>query len=61
VINIANDSQGASQQLSQAHEYQRKSGKRLLCLLLIFIIVLAIVLIAVRRPTWRCLDPTGTH
>lgn len=47
VISIANDTQGASEELVSAHNYQRKAGRRMLCLLLIFIVVLAIVLLAV--------------
>lgn len=49
VISIANDTQGASEELVQAHNYQRKAGRRMLCLLLIFIVVLAIVLLAVSK------------
>ncbi|KAG0140154.1 hypothetical protein CROQUDRAFT_53693 [Cronartium quercuum f. sp. fusiforme G11] len=47
VHSISNDMRGAVVELHQAHDYQRKAGKRMFCLLLIFIIVLAIVLIAV--------------
>jgi len=47
VISVANDTQGASEELVSAHEYQRKAGRRMLCLFLIFIFVLAIVLLAV--------------
>ncbi|CAD6575137.1 MAG: hypothetical protein CYPHOPRED_005590 [Cyphobasidiales sp. Tagirdzhanova-0007] len=47
VISIANDTQGASEELSSAHVYQRKAGRRMLCLLMIFILVLAIVLLAI--------------
>ncbi|KAH9823547.1 t-SNARE [Melampsora americana] len=47
VHSISNDMRGAVVELHQAHDYQRKAGKRMLCLLLIFIIVLAIVLIAI--------------
>ncbi|KAK9898783.1 t-SNARE [Cystobasidium minutum MCA 4210] len=47
VISVANDTQGASEELTSAHNYQRKAGRRALCLLLIFIVVLSIVLIAI--------------
>lgn len=47
VISVANDTQGASEELVSAHEYQRKAGRRMLCLFLIFVFVLAIVLLAV--------------
>lgn len=49
VINIANDTAGASTELTKAHEYQRRAGRRMLCLLLIFVFVLTVVLLAVRR------------
>lgn len=47
VISVANDTRGASEQLVTAHNYQRKAASRMLCLLVIFIIVLAVVLLAV--------------
>lgn len=47
VISVANDTQGASEELVSAHNYQRKAGRRMLWLFLIFIVVLAIVLLAV--------------
>lgn len=47
VRNVAQDTRGASVQLTEAHAYQRKAGRRMLCLLLIFIIVITIVLLAV--------------
>jgi len=42
VISIANDTAGASSELTTAHAYQRKAGRRMLCLLMIFCIVLAV-------------------
>jgi len=47
VIAIANDTENASSELTTAHRYQRKAGRRLFCLLMIFCIVLAVVLIAI--------------
>jgi len=47
VNSIATDTEGASVQLTQASDFQRKAGRRMLCLLMIFVIVLAIVLLAV--------------
>ncbi|PLW33023.1 hypothetical protein PCANC_01543 [Puccinia coronata f. sp. avenae] len=47
VQRINNDMSGAVSELHQAHEYQRKSGRKMLCLLIIFVIVLSIVLIAI--------------
>ncbi|KAL7338316.1 t-SNARE, partial [Rhodotorula toruloides] len=48
VISVARDTRGASDQLTQAHAYQRKAGRRMFCLLLVFLLVLTIVLLAVR-------------
>lgn len=50
VINVANDTEGASSELTTAHEYQKKAGRRMFILLMIFCVVLAIVLIAVSLP-----------
>lgn len=47
VHRINDDMSGALTELHQAHEYQKKSGKRMLCLLIIFVIVLSIILIAI--------------
>ncbi|KAA1129976.1 hypothetical protein PGTUg99_004882 [Puccinia graminis f. sp. tritici] len=47
VHRINNDMSGAVTELHQAHEYQKKSGKKMLCLLIIFVIVLSIILIAI--------------
>ncbi|KAK4048374.1 SNAP receptor [Microbotryomycetes sp. JL221] len=47
VRNVANDTRNASVQLTQAHAYQRKAGRRMFCLFLVFILVLTIVLLAV--------------
>ncbi|GAA5990976.1 hypothetical protein JCM10908_000106 [Rhodotorula pacifica] len=47
VISVARDTHGASEQLTQAHAYQRKAGRRMFCLLLVFLLVLAVVLLAV--------------
>ncbi|BGP07614.1 SNAP receptor [Rhodotorula toruloides] len=47
VISVARDTRGASDQLTQAHAYQRKAGRRMFCLLLVFLLVLTIVLLAV--------------
>ncbi len=37
----------AADELTTAHEYQRKAGRRMLCLMLILAVVLAVVLTAV--------------
>ncbi|GAA5879493.1 hypothetical protein JCM3774_002698 [Rhodotorula dairenensis] len=46
VISVARDTHGASDQLTQAHAYQRKAGRRMFCLLLVFLVVTAVVLLA---------------
>lgn len=44
---IAVNTQGADRELDQANEYQRKSGKRAACLLLIVGFVISVVLVAI--------------
>jgi len=39
VINVANDTEGASSELTTAHEYQKKAGRRMFILLMIFCLV----------------------
>jgi len=41
------DTSRAAEELTQAHEYQRRAGRRAACLMLILIVVVAIVLLAV--------------
>lgn len=48
VTSVARDVRGANEELGQASEYQRKAGRRALCLMLVLIIVVAVVLLAVR-------------
>lgn len=48
VYNVGQDTRGASEQLTRAHEYQRKAGRRMFYLLLVFLVVLTVVLLAVR-------------
>ncbi|GAA6021078.1 hypothetical protein JCM10207_003356 [Rhodosporidiobolus poonsookiae] len=47
VTSVARDTHGASTQLTEAHAYQRKAGRRMFCLLLVFLLVLAVVILAV--------------
>ncbi|KAL6304409.1 t-SNARE [Sparassis latifolia] len=47
ISSIAVDTSGAAEELSTAHEYQRRAGKRALCLMLILIVVVAVVLLAI--------------
>ncbi|TFY63565.1 hypothetical protein EVJ58_g3175 [Rhodofomes roseus] len=48
ISSIAVDTSGAAEELQTAHEYQRKAGRRALCLMLILVVVVAVVLLAVR-------------
>ena len=48
ISSIAVDTSGAAEELTAAHQYQRKAGRRALCLMLVLIVVVAIVLLAVR-------------
>ncbi|OBZ71235.1 Syntaxin pep12 [Grifola frondosa] len=47
VSSIAVDTSGAAEELTTAHEYQRKAGRRALCLMLILVVVICVVLLAV--------------
>ncbi|KAG5644546.1 hypothetical protein DXG03_008201 [Asterophora parasitica] len=47
IFSVANDTSDAAQELTTAHEYQRKAGRRAACLMLVLAIVIAIVLLAV--------------
>ena len=48
ISSIAVDTAGAAEELTTAHEYQRKAGRRALCLMMVLVIVIAVVLLAVR-------------
>ncbi|KAI0088511.1 t-SNARE [Irpex rosettiformis] len=47
ISSIAVDTAGAADELHTAHDYQRKAGRRALCLMLVLVIVIAVVLLAV--------------
>ncbi|KAM0748282.1 t-SNARE [Meredithblackwellia eburnea MCA 4105] len=47
VYNVGQDTRQASEQLTRAHEYQRRAGRRMFYLLLVFLAVLTVVLLAV--------------
>ena len=47
ISSIAVDTAGAAEELTTAHEYQRKAGRRALCLMMVLVIVIAVVLLAV--------------
>lgn len=46
--NIATNAHGADRELLQAHNYQRRAGRRTACLMVIVAFVIAVVLLAVR-------------
>ncbi len=48
ISSVAVDTAGAAEELTTAHEYQRKAGRRALCLMVVLVIVVAIVLLALR-------------
>lgn len=52
---IASNAQGADRELIEAHAYQRRSGRRALCLTIIVAFVVAVVLLAV------CMKKTHTQ
>jgi len=47
ISSIAVDTAGAAEELTTAHEYQRRAGRRALCLMLILVVVVAVVLLAI--------------
>ncbi|CAL1713533.1 unnamed protein product [Somion occarium] len=47
ISSIAVDTAGAAEELTTAHEYQRKAGRRALCLMVVLVIVIAVVLLAI--------------
>ena len=48
ISSIAVDTAGAAEELTTAHEYQRRAGRRALCLMLVLVVVICVVLLAVR-------------
>lgn len=47
VSNVVTDTGGAAVELRTAEAYQRRAGKRMFCLFLVFLVVLSVVLLAV--------------
>lgn len=47
VTSVEADTRLAGDELNVAHEYQRRAGRRMICLLLVMVIVITIVLLAV--------------
>lgn len=47
IFSVHNDTQDAAEELTTAHRYQRKAGRRMACLMIVVAIVGAVVLLAV--------------
>lgn len=47
ISSVAQDTSSAADELTTAHEYQRKAGRRMVCLLLILVVVILVILLAV--------------
>jgi t-SNARE complex subunit (syntaxin) len=47
ITSVAVDTGAAATELTTAHEYQRKAGRRAACLMIVFALVICIVLLAV--------------
>ncbi|PIL35189.1 transporter [Ganoderma sinense ZZ0214-1] len=47
ISSIAVDTAGAAEELTTAHEYQKRAGRRALCLMIVLVIVIAVVLLAI--------------
>ncbi|KAF9468736.1 t-SNARE [Collybia nuda] len=47
IFSVSNDTSNAAQELTTAHEYQRKAGRRAACLMFILVVVVAVVLLAI--------------
>ncbi|KAF8506324.1 t-SNARE [Gautieria morchelliformis] len=53
ITSVAVDTSAAASELTTAHEYQRKAGRRAACLMIVLVIVICIVLLAVRAIRFR--------
>ena len=47
IVSVAQNTSSAADELTTAHEYQRKAGRRMACLLVILLVVIAVILLAV--------------
>ncbi|ORY32248.1 putative t-SNARE [Naematelia encephala] len=47
ITSVAQNTSSAADELTTAHEYQRKAGRRMVCLLLILIVVVLVILLAI--------------
>jgi t-SNARE complex subunit (syntaxin) len=53
IVSVAQNTSSAADELTTAHEYQRKAGRRMACLLVILVIVIAVILLAVSVGVYR--------
>ncbi len=53
IVSVAQNTSSAADELTTAHEYQRKAGRRMACLLVILVIVIAVILLAVSVGLYR--------
>lgn len=44
---MSGNTREAAEELTTAHEYQRKAGRRMACLLMILVVVICVVILAV--------------
>jgi hypothetical protein len=61
ITSVAQNTSSAADELTTAHEYQRKAGRRMACLLVILVVVLAVILLAVSRDIDGGTDPTKSR
>ncbi|ORX39771.1 putative t-SNARE [Kockovaella imperatae] len=47
ITSVAQNTSSAADELTTAHEYQRKAGRRMVCLLIILVVVILVVLLAI--------------
>lgn len=47
IISVSGNTREAAEELTTAHEYQRKAGRRMACLLMILVVVICVVILAV--------------
>lgn len=47
IISVSGNTREAAEELTTAHEYQRKAGRRMACLLMILLVVICVVILAV--------------
>lgn len=59
VTDVEADTRLAGTELTAAHEYQRKAGRRMVCLMLLLVVVITVVLLAVSHRPWSGIHYKG--